>query len=83
MRLSLSALMLVTLCLICAIVIGKLSKIISVDVLDGADVPNSDLTFSSRGLKNKAAGDHRLLPPGRIPGGTDDHLMWFLQARPN
>jgi hypothetical protein len=79
MRFSLTALMLVTLCLICAVIIGKISKIISVDV-DGVDVPNAHSTFSSRGLKNQAAGDHGHLPPGRIPGGTADNLIWFLQV---
>jgi hypothetical protein len=80
MRFSISALMLVILCLVCAVIIGKISKIISVDVLDGADVPYDDSTFLSRGLKNQAAGDHRQLPPGRIPGGTEDNLIWFLQV---
>jgi hypothetical protein len=72
--------MLVILCLVCAVFIGKISKIISVDVLDGVDVHNDDSTFLSRGLKNQAAGDHRQVPPGRIPGGTEDNLIWFLQV---
>jgi hypothetical protein len=79
MRFSVSALLLVGVCLICAVIVGKISNVISVDLGDGDRLDN-DATFAVRGLKNNDATEKGRLPKGKIPGDSADNLLWFLQV---
>ncbi|XP_059485481.1 transmembrane protein 62-like [Neocloeon triangulifer] len=78
MRLSMSALLLVAVCLACSVIIGKISSVINVDVAEGeisSNPQSDDDKHASRRLKYQ--DDH--LPGNRIPGEFADNLFWFLQ----
>ncbi|CAB3359311.1 Hypothetical predicted protein [Cloeon dipterum] len=75
MRLSLSALLLILVCIICSVIISKISSVINVDVSDSSFDDAEQTKHSSRGLKNQ----EEPLPKSRIPGDVADNLIWFLQ----